>query len=226
MATSLAGVRSNVLRQSITRNRLLLALFAVATTFLIAGTHLLTKDRISEQKRMAEEKALLEIVPRSLHDNSMLDDVIPVGPDSPGLALTQDKRIYLARNAGKVVTAVIPVTAPDGYTGEIELIVGVNADGSIAGVRTLGHRETPGLGDKVDLKKSDWILGFNGRSLGNPELPGWAVKKDKGVFDQFTGATITPRAVVAATLRALQYADANSKLLFARPAAAPPAGEK
>jgi electron transport complex protein RnfG len=94
------------------------------------------------------------------------------------------------------------------------LIVGVNADGSIAGVRALNHKETPGLGDKVDLRKSDWILDFNGRSLSNPTLTGWAVKKDKGVFDQFTGATITPRAVVAATLRTLQYADANRNTLF------------
>jgi electron transport complex protein RnfG len=122
------------------------------------------------------------------------------------------------------VAAIIPVTAPDGYSGDIELIVGVNADGSIAGVRVLSHKETPGLGDKVDLRKSDWILGFNGRSLNNPELAGWAVRKDKGVFDQFTGATITPRAVVAATLRALQFADAHSKTLFARPGDAKDAG--
>lgn len=215
-----------MLRQSITRNSWLLALFAVATTLLITGTYLLTREKIGEQKRRAEEKALLQVVPRDRHDNSMLDDVIAVGPGNTGLGLTEDKRIYLARSGGRVVTAIIPVTAPDGYTGPIELIVGVNADGTIAGVRTLSHRETPGLGDKVDHRKSDWILGFNGRSLDDPGLPGWAVKKDKGVFDQFTGATITPRAVVAATLRALQYADANSKTLFARAVDAPTAGEK
>jgi electron transport complex protein RnfG len=90
----------------------------------------------------------------------------------------------------------------------------VNRDGTVAGVRALAHRETPGLGDKVDIKKSDWVLGFDGRSLGNPALEGWAVKKDKGVFDQFTGATITPRAVVAATLRVLQFAEANRARLF------------
>lgn len=213
-----------MLRQSITRNSVLLAIFAVVTTLLIAGTYLLTKERIAEQKRRAEEKALLEIVPRDRHDNSMLDDVIAVGPDAAGLNLREEKRIYIARRDDKIITAIIPVTAPDGYTGEIDLIVGVNTDGSIAGVRTLSHRETPGLGDKVDLKKSDWILGFNGHSLHNPEVPGWAVKKDKGVFDQFTGATITPRAVVAATLRALQYADANGSRLFASPAEKPAGG--
>jgi electron transport complex protein RnfG len=209
-----------MLRQSITRNSFLLAMFAVCTTLLITGTYLLTKERISEQKRMAEEKALLQIVPRERHDNSMLDDVIIVGPETAGLGLSEERRVYLARRGEDVVAAIIPVTAPDGYTGDIELIVGVNADGSIAGVRALSHRETPGLGDKVDTRKSDWILGFNGRSLQNPGLPGWAVKKDRGVFDQFTGATITPRAVVAATVRALQYADANSSTLFARGAAA------
>ena len=84
----------------------------------------------------------------------------------------------------------------------------------MAGVRALAHKETPGLGDKVDIKKSDWVLGFEGRSLDNPDVTGWAVKKDRGVFDQFTGATITPRAVVAATLRTLQYAQANRAVLF------------
>ena len=205
-----------MLTQSISRNSLLLAVFAICTTLLITGTYLLTRDRIAQEKRRAEERALLEIVPRAQHDNSMLDDVIPVGPAQEALKLAEEKRIYLARRAGEVVTAIIPVTAPDGYTGEIELIVGVNADGSIAGVRALSHRETPGLGDKIDLKKSDWILDFNGRSLTNPGPTGWAVKKDRGVFDQFTGATITPRAVVAATLRALQYADANRQRLFGR----------
>jgi electron transport complex protein RnfG len=214
-----------MLGQSITRNSLLLALFAVCTTALIASTYLLTKDDIAKQKRLAEEKALLEIVPRSAHDNSMLDDTIAVGPGDAGLGLHEDKHIYLARQHGDVVTAIIPVIAPDGYTGEIELIVGVNADGSIAGVRALAHRETPGLGDKVDIKKSDWIMEFVGRSLANPALDGWAVKKDKGVFDQFTGATITPRAVVAATLRALQFAQANRKRLFVKPDSAPTGGD-
>jgi electron transport complex protein RnfG len=202
-----------MLGQSITRNSALLALFAVVTTLLIAGTYLQTRDRIALEERKAEEKALLEIVPRSRHDNSMLDDTIPLAAGT--LGLRKDKRIYIARQQGVVVAAIIPATAPDGYSGEIDLIVGVNADGTIAGVRALRHKETPGLGDKVDLKKSDWILGFNGRSLRNPQLPGWAVKKDKGVYDQFTGATITPRAVVSATLRALQYAQAHSAILFA-----------
>jgi electron transport complex protein RnfG len=202
-----------MLGRSITRNSFLLAVFAVLTTLLISGTYLLTRERIAEQQRKAEEKALLEIIPRELHDNVMLDDTLPVTPGA-GLGLRQDKRIYLARRDGEVTSAIVPVTAKDGYSGDIDLIVGVNRDGSIAGVRTLNHRETPGLGDKVDLKKSDWILDFKGRSLDDPGPEGWAVTKDGGVFDQFTGATITPRAVVAAVHRALQYVRAENRALF------------
>jgi len=214
-----------MLRQSITRNSVLLAIFAVCTTVLITGTYLLTKDDIALSKRKAEEKALLQIVPRDRHDNSMLDETIAVGPATPGLRLREEKRIYIARQGDETVAIIIPATAPDGYTGEIDLVVGINTDGTIAGVRTLSHKETPGLGDKVDIKKSDWVLGFDGRSLDNPSLDGWAVKKDKGVFDQFTGATITPRAVVAAILRVLQFAEENRTTLFAD-RDQPPAGGK
>ena len=214
-----------MLGQSITRNGLLLGLFAVCTTLLIAGTFLQTRDRIHEEQRRAEEKALLQIVPRERHDNSMLDDTLAIPATTPGLGLREDKNAYRARREGKVIAAIIPVTAPDGYSGAIDLIVGVNADGSVAGVRVLSHKETPGLGDKVDLKKSDWILGFNGRSLENPRPEKWAVKKDKGVFDAFTGATITPRSVVAATRRALEYAQAHRTELFAPAAAATDGGD-
>jgi electron transport complex protein RnfG len=206
-----------MLGRSITRNSLLLGLFAVCTTALITGTFLLTKERIAEQKRRAEEKALLEIVPRARHDNSMLDDTLALDRNSTGLGLREDKQVYVARQDGETVAVIIPAVAPDGYTGDIELIVGVNRNGTVAGVRALAHRETPGLGDKVDIKKSGWIRSFEGRSLDNPTLEGWAVKKDKGVFDQFTGATITPRAVVAATLRVLQFAEANRTNLFGEP---------
>ncbi|GAB5450740.1 MAG: electron transport complex subunit RsxG [Halioglobus sp.] len=203
-----------MLRQSITRNSLLLALFAVCTTLLIVGTHLSTKEDIAEQIRRAEEKALLQIIPRDRHDNSMLDDTLPAGPASAGLQLAEEKRIYRARSEGRIVAVIVPAVAPDGYSGAIDLIVGINRDGSVAGVRTLTHKETPGLGDKVDLRKSDWILSFNGRSLSNPRPEGWAVKKDKGEFDQFTGATITPRAVVAAVRRALEFGQENRAELF------------
>ncbi|MEM1111355.1 MAG: electron transport complex subunit RsxG [Pseudomonadota bacterium] len=203
-----------MLGQSISRNSFLLGCFAVATTLLIAGTWLGTRDQIATEQRKAESRALLEIVPDEQHDNSMLDDTLPVGPTAEGLGLREDKKIYLARQGERVVAAILPATATDGYSGDIDMIVGVYADGRVAGVRVLNHRETPGLGDQIDLKKSDWVLEFDGRSLENPTLAGWTVKKDQGVFDQFTGATITPRAVIAATRRVLQYAEANRQTLF------------
>lgn len=204
----------NELRQAITRNSLLLAGFAVLTALLVASTFLSTKDRISAAQRAAEEKALLQIFPRDLHDNAMLDDRLPAPVDDPLLQLRDEKSIYIARLAGRAEAALIPAIAPDGYSGAIELIVGVNRDGSVAGVRVLQHRETPGLGDAVDHRKSDWINSFRGRSLNNPASERWTVRKDGGDFDQFTGATITPRAVVQAIARTLQYAENNHSALF------------
>ena len=163
---------------------------------------------------MAEEKALLEIVPRERHDNSMLDDII-LSARNPG-AESYREQADLPRAPGDVViAAIIPVRAPDGYTGDIDLIVGVNADGSVAGVRALSHKETR-AGETKSISKSNWILGLT--VIHWTILPGRLGGQERqGVFDQFTGATITPRAVVAATLRALQYAQANSKTLFAQP---------
>ena len=204
-----------MMRSSIRRNSILLGLFAVLTTNIIAGTYLGTRERIAEEQRKAEEKALLEIVPASRHNNSMLDDTIAVGPETATLGLRSDKKIFVARQDLLPVAVILPVIAPDGYSGEIELIVGINRDGSVAGVRALAHRETPGLGDKVDLNKSDWVLGFNGKSLSEPKPEQWTVKKDRGVFDQFTGATITPRAVTAAVKRGLEYFAANREALLA-----------
>jgi electron transport complex protein RnfG len=204
----------NLLGQSITRNGLLLAGFAVLTVGVIASTNLGTRDQIAQAQRQAEERALLEIVPRSRHDNVMLDDTLPAPTGGDLLQLKEAKQIYLAKQAESTVTAIIPARAPDGYSGAIDLIVGVNRDGSVAGVRIVNHRETPGLGDKIDRKKSDWVESFRGRSLSDPKPAAWTVKKDGGAFDQFTGATVTPRAVVAATRRTLEYAKQHRAQLF------------
>ncbi|HEY7776722.1 MAG TPA: electron transport complex subunit RsxG [Kineobactrum sp.] len=214
-----------MLGQSITRNSALLALFALVTALLITSTYLLTRDTIAQERRQAEQRALLEVIPQERHDNSMLDDTLPLPADTPGLGLREDRQLYIARLEGKAVAVIVPVLVRDGYSGDIELIVGVNHDGSIAGVRVLNHRETPGLGDKIDLKKSDWILGFSGRSLDNPPPQRWGVKKDGGVFDQFTGATITPRAVVAGVQRALLFVESRRAMLFDTPAPKPLAGD-
>jgi Na+-translocating ferredoxin:NAD+ oxidoreductase subunit G len=210
-----AGRESNSMPGgNISRNAVLLALLALCTTALIALTYHFTRDAIALQVHQAQDKALLQIIPGVRHDNSLLDDTIAVGPQSAGLGLHDNKSIYVARQRGKVVAVLIPVVAPDGYAGSIDLLVGVNRDGSIAGVRALRHSETPGLGDQIDIAKSDWVLGFDGRSLTHPARTDWAVQKDNGTFDQLTGATITTRAVVAAVLRALEFARANRAELF------------
>ncbi|WP_290701849.1 electron transport complex subunit RsxG [Amphritea sp.] len=181
-----------------------LSIFAVITSGAIALTQVSTKDKILANEREARAKALYEIVPRESIDNNLLEDTYTV--NAPTLTASEEPvDAFLARRDGKVVTVILPVVAPDGYTGKIKMIVGINADESIAGVRVLAHKETPGLGDKVELKKSEWVLNFNGQHYEGDEDPSWAVKKDGGRFDQFTGATITPRAIVNATGRAIHY---------------------
>jgi electron transport complex protein RnfG len=196
------------------RNGLILAAFAVLTALLVASTFLGTRDAISEARRAAEESALLEIVARESHDNSMLDDRLDAPAGDPLLQLPAVRSVYRARRDGEVTAVILPAYAPDGYSGGIELLVGVDRSGAVAGVRVLEHRETPGLGDAVDHRKSDWVEDFRGKSLAEPPPERWTVRKDGGVFDQFTGATITPRAVVKATRRALEYARANRETLF------------
>lgn len=202
------------LGDAIGRNSLVLGLFAVVVTLALAGTQLLTREEIAAQRRAAEARAYSEILPPSRYDNALLDDVRPVD-DRELLGLEQPGKILVARRGGQVQAVIVPATAPDGYGGAIGLIVGINADGSVAGVRVVSHKETPGLGDRIDARKSRWIEGFAGRSLGDPDAALWTVKKDGGVFDQFTGATITPRAVTAAVKRTLQYFEANRAALLA-----------
>ncbi|WP_163372537.1 electron transport complex subunit RsxG [Endozoicomonas acroporae] len=203
----------NGLLQSIFRNSLGLGLFAVFTVGLISVTWIMTQDQIETQVRAYEAKALMEILPADTHDNVLVDSKIVLEP-SPLLSSQDQRDAYIALNDGAVSAVILPVTAPDGYSGRIELLVGINRNGTLAGVRAITHKETPGLGDKINSNVTNWILGFVGKSLGNPVSEGWGVKKDGGEFDQFTGATITPRAVVAAVYRALQYFEANRKLLL------------
>ena len=203
-----------MLGASISKNSLLLAVFALIAAGGLALTNEGTKERIQKAERAAQQKALFEIVPRSRHDNDLLLDTVPV-PENAWhlLGLKKGGDIHIARQNGQVVAMIIPAVAPDGYSGDIRMIVGINRDGSVAGVRVLAHNETPGLGDKVDLKKSDWILSFNGKSLAAPAPADWAVKKDGGDFDQFTGATITPRAVVNQVRRVLEFVEAEDEIL-------------
>ncbi len=195
--------------KAILRNSMLLGRVAAVTTVLIAGIFLGTKEQIVASERAAEARQLLEIMPSSIHTNSLLDDSFTLEGNTQLLGLREAQRGYVARMDGRTVGIILPATARDGYSGDIKLLVGILADGRVAGVRVVSHRETPGLGDGIDLRKSPWILGFNNRSLMDPSDRDWTVKKDGGAFDQFTGATITPRAVVEATRRALEYARSN-----------------
>lgn len=197
---------SNSLEKSMGLNGRVLGLFALITSLLLAGTYLATKDKIADSQRRAAQKALLEIIPEERHDNDILTDTLSIPQHYwSTLGLEKGGELHLARKNGKVIALIVPTVAPDGYSGAIEMIVGINLDGKIAGVRILNHNETPGLGDKVELKKSPWVLSFDGRSIGSPPAERWKVKKDKGDFDQFTGATITPRAIVAQVARTLLY---------------------
>lgn len=192
------------IRQSIVRNAIGLGIFAVITAGVIAITQAVTAERIADQIRQAEAAALFEIIPEQQHDNDLLTDTVELAPD-PRLGNRTPVDAWVARKQGKPAGVIIPVTATEGYSGNIRLLVGIDPSGEVLGVRVTAHRETPGLGDKIELRKSAWILSFNGRSLGNPKPDEWAVIRDGGVFDQFTGATITPRAVVKAVRQTLDY---------------------
>ena len=199
--------------QAITKNSIMLGLFAVVVAASLAATDILTKDLREEALRKVKSKALEEVVDASKRDNVLLDDAIPVD-DSKYLKLKKPGNIYVARKNGSITAFIVPTRAPDGYGGSINSIVGINLDGSISGVRVITHSETPGLGDKIEAKKSDWVYDFNGRSLTNPNAEGWKVKKDRGIYDQFTGATVTPRAVVGSVHNALLYFKANKDALL------------
>jgi electron transport complex protein RnfG len=198
---------------------LLLGLFAVAGSGLVGLTHVGTLERIAENERRALLKSLHALIPPGKHDNDIYSDVIEVTNEE----LLGSKRpisIYRARMGGSPVAAVLTPGAPDGYGGEIKLLVAINYDSTLAGVRVITHKETPGLGDAIEVERNNWILGFNGRSLTNPVPGEWKVKKDGGIFDQFTGATITPRAVVKAVYNSLRYYQLNRDALY-RPAKRP-----
>ena len=201
--------------QSMGKNSLLLALFALITALILASTDRVTEDRIAESERLAAQKALFEIVPLARHNNDLLVDLQPI-PEQYWLALGLDNGgdVHIARLDDQPVAAIVPSITTDGYSGDIAMIVGINFDGTVAGVRVVDHKETPGLGDKVELRKSDWILSFNGKSLNNPEISKWNVKKDRGDFAQFTGATITPKAVIHQIAKTLEYFEKDRERLL------------
>lgn len=203
------------MKQAMQKNALILAAFAVSCTAMVGLVHYGTKDIIKEQQQKQLLSKLAEIIEPERHNNNIYQDCIIVSEEA---LATTPQMIYLARNDDQPVAAAISTIAPDGYNGNIELLVAVNVDGSVNGVRTLNHNETPGLGDKIELRKDNWILSFNNKRITDDSDTRWAVAKDGGMFDQFTGATITPRAVVNAVYRAVDYFNKNQQLLFSIPA--------
>ena len=210
--------------KDIFKSMLLLGMFAFIGTGLLIWIAAATKQRIADNERITLLEQLNEIVPQDQYNNDLVNDVIEI-PATPMLGGKKPLIVYRARRDGSAVAAILTVIAPDGYSGAIHLLVGIYANGELAGVRAIKHKETPGLGDKVDAKRSDWILGFTGKSLNHPQSGLWSVKKDGGVFDSFTGATITPRAVVKAVHKTLIFFAQDKQNLFTTEPTIAKAGE-
>ena len=212
------------------KNALVLAVFALVSTGLIAITHLFTKDKIAEEVELSMIRQLNQIVPAENYNNAVYEDCLLIN-DVAMLGSKIKQKVYRMRvvslqnfatqnnenvapssNYGLMLTTV----APDGYSGRIDLAVALTEKGEILGVNILSHQETPGLGDKIERKKSNWLNQFVGLSLSNVEEKKWRVKKDGGQFDALTGATITPRAVIRAVRKSLLFYQLKDSLLFSQ----------
>jgi electron transport complex protein RnfG len=197
--------------QRIAIHGVILGLFCLGFGIVLAGTDMATQEAIAQRAVEVKQASLTQVIPISIHDNNPVKDTIVV-PGHGGHELT----VYRAMRGGKV-TGVAYEIYGSGYAGEIKLMLGVDADGHVLGVTPLAHKETPGLGDKIEPKKTDWLSRFKGLSLGAPPVELWKVKKDGGQFDQFSGATITPRGVVGAIRGGLEFfAENKAKLLEVR----------
>ena len=198
------------------RTGTILFVFALVGTAMLAFTHDHTEPVISRSQQ-AEKLALInQVLPATLYDNDLLATQQSVPPNDL-LGTRQPSAMWIARRAGAVSGVVLEAVAPDGYAGDIALLIGIDVDGNVTGVRVTAHHETPGLGDYIDRAKSAWIDQFLGKSLTNPEPKHWKVAKDGGAFDARAGATITPRAVVKAVRNALDYFARHRAALVASP---------
>ena len=191
------------------RYGVLLGFVALLCTAISAGIFFLTKDKIDSVMAAQQRELLLQVIPQDYFNNNLLESaVIPQDKNLLGI-----QKIYFAKKDGNVSAYAYETTAPDGYSGDIRLLVGLDPKGEVLGVRVIEHHETPGLGDKIELRISNWILNFTHQSINEHNLNEWAVKKDGGKFDQFSGATITPRAVVNQTKRSALIMLNNQALL-------------
>jgi electron transport complex protein RnfG len=207
----------NVIRIS-TSTAVVLLLFTLAFTALMAATYQFTKDRIDANALEAKMELIGSVLPPALYDNDLLKDAIEL-PPTPALGTEVPSHIYRARKNGEPSALVLEAVAPDGYSGHIDLLIAVKADGRIAAVRVTNHRETPGLGDYIDPKKDKnktkpWITQFDNVGFDDVKPEEFHVRKDGGKFDAHAGATISARAVTDAVGRALQFAVHNSERLF------------
>lgn len=190
-----------------------LVFFAIVGTSILSATYYLTRDTIAATVEKAKLQLVSQLLPPSSYDNDIMQDIHTVAPDDM-LGTDEATQAHIARLKGKPVAVVLEAVAPDGYSGKIFLIMAIHPDGSLGGVRVVSHNETPGLGDYIDIAKNDWIKTFDGRSRSLFKDDAWKVRKDGGVFDHMAGATITPRAVIKAVNRALQYFEAHRDALF------------
>ena len=188
---------------AIRKNGVTLAIFAAVTTGMTAVVNTVTKPTIAHQTALQQKVLLDQVVPPDIYNNAIQQECYIVS--NPALGNDAPHHLYVARKDGEPVAVAIETTAPDGYSGAIQMVVGANFTGTVYGTRVVEHHETPGLGDKIELRISDWLNSFNGRQLKGADDTRFAVKKDGGDFDQFTGATITPRAVVNAVKRTTLY---------------------
>ncbi|EMA2426732.1 electron transport complex subunit RsxG [Vibrio alginolyticus] len=200
---------------AIRKNGLTLAIFACATTGLVALSQYLTKDQIKVQEQKQLLSVLNQVIPENMHDNALTQACTMV--TSPDLGTLRAMPAYLATKNGEPTAIAIESIAPDGYNGEIKVITGIDNQGNILGTRVLNHQETPGLGDKIDLRVTDWILSFTGKQVTENNWNSWKVRKDGGDFDQFTGATITPRAVVKVVRNTVNYVNQSREDILSQP---------
>ena len=187
------------MNQGFFKHGLILGAFCLGFGVVLAVTNEITAPDIAERAMEDRQASLGQVIPARIHDNNPVQDTLTL-TDTEGKPLT----VYRALERGRVTGVAYEIQGP-GYAGKIRLMLGIGAEGKVLGVRVLAHKETPGLGDKIEVKKGDWILRFTGLSLGEPPPEKWKVKKDGGEFDQFAGATITPRGVIAAIRGGLEF---------------------
>lgn len=186
------------------RTASILFVFALLGTAVLALVFSLTHNIIARNEELAKLELIGETLPKSVYDNDLIKDAIKLPPEKL-LGTDEPTLAYRAKLKGQFSAVVLDVVAPDGYSGKIKLLVAIRANGEVIGVRVVSHKETPGLGDYIEIAKSPWIKHFDGTTLRNDEDKKWRVKKDGGQFDYVTGATITPRAVVKAVYRSLLF---------------------